>query len=248
MKLLTTLPNFIPEFRTLLTALDSGRCPAALSGLSPVHRAHFASCLHQETRRPMVLICADEDEADRLSADLFAFLGDPPLRLTAREFAFYDAAAASHAWEHRRLQIFRKMLQNDAPVVVATIESLLQRTMPPALLDSVSRTITMGTPTDLNELTDALVAAGYSRTEQVEGVGQFALRGGILDFFSPAYDHPVRAEFWGDDIDSLGLFSVSTQRRVEQLESASILPAAEVLPPLSPHPQFPRGPPYLPPN
>ncbi|MEG1747022.1 MAG: transcription-repair coupling factor [Oscillospiraceae bacterium] len=246
MKLLTTLPNFIPEFRTLLTALDSGRCPAALSGLSPVHRAHFAACLHQETRRPMVLICADEDEADRLSADLFAFLGDPPLRLTAREFAFYDAAAASHAWEHRRLQVFRKMLQNDAPVVVATIESLLQRTMPPALLDSVSRTITMGTPTDLNELTDALVAAGYSRTEQVEGVGQFALRGGILDFFSPAYDHPVRAEFWGDDIDSLGLFSVSTQRRVEQLESASILPAAEVLPALSPDPNCPGGDRYLP--
>ncbi|MEG2455572.1 MAG: CarD family transcriptional regulator, partial [Oscillospiraceae bacterium] len=236
MKLLTALPKFIPEFRDLLAAIDSGRCPAALSGLSPVHRAHFAAAAATELDRPLVMVCADEEEAQRLCGDLTAFLGVPSQLLTAREFAFYDAAAASHQWEHRRLAVFRAMTAGEAPVVVATIEALLQRTLPPPLLDSVTFTLSMEVPCDLNDLTDALSRAGYSRTEQVEGVGQFALRGGILDFFSPAYDHPVRVEFWGDTIDSMGLFSVTTQRRVESLTCATILPPCEVLPALSPDP------------
>ncbi|MEG1431265.1 MAG: transcription-repair coupling factor, partial [Oscillospiraceae bacterium] len=189
MKLLTALPKFIPEFRDLLAAIDSGRCPAALSGLSPVHRAHFAAAAATELDRPLVMVCADEEEAQRLCGDLTAFLGVPSQLLTAREFAFYDAAAASHQWEHRRLAVFRAMTAGEAPVVVATIEALLQRTLPPPLLERVTFTLSMEVPCDLNDLTDALSRAGYSRTEQVEGVGQFALRGGILDFFSPAYDH-----------------------------------------------------------
>ena len=70
--------------------------------------------------------------------------------------------------------------------------------------------------------------------EQVEGVGQFALRGGILDFFSPAHPKPVRVEFFGDEIDAMGLFDPDTQRRIENLGAAEILPAAEVLPQFTP--------------
>ena len=73
----------------------------------------------------------------------------------------------------------------------------------------------VGESHDLNELAETLTAAGYTRCEQVEGVGQFALRGGILDFFSPAQARPVRVEFFGDEIDAMGLFDPDTQRRVE---------------------------------
>ena len=68
--------------------------------------------------------------------------------------------------------------------------------------------------------------------EQVEGVGQFALRGGILDVFSPLMEQPVRCEFFDDEIDSLGLFDPGTQRRTENVSAALLLPAAEVLPAL----------------
>ena len=64
----------------------------------------------------------------------------------------------------------------------------------------------------------ALLRCGYQRTVQVEGPGQFARRGGILDFFSPAEPEPVRVEFWGDEIDSMGRFDVSSQRRTEQIQ------------------------------
>ena len=81
---------------------------------------------------------------------------------------------------------------------------------------------------------DALLRCGYLRTAQVEGAGQFSRRGGILDFFSPAYPQPVRVEFWGDDVDSMGFFDPESQRRTQPLESCRILPAAETLTPLYP--------------
>ena len=76
--------------------------------------------------------------------------------------------------------------------------------------------------------------AGYTRCDQVEGVGQFALRGGILDVFSPLMEQPVRCEFFDDEIDSMGAFDPGTQRRTENVTSALLLPAAEVLPELTP--------------
>ncbi len=236
MKLLTTILQPIPEFQKLLAAIDDGGCPAAVSGLSPIHRAHFAAAIRQETGRPVVLVCADEREGERLRSDLSAFTDEQALTLTAREFVFHESAAASRQWEHKRLAVMEAMLAGSAPLIVATVEALLQRTIPKDQLTGVRFTLDAHGSYDLNELAERLTAAGYSRCEQVEGVGQFALRGGILDFFSPAHEKPVRVEFWGDDVDSMGLFDVSSQRRVQSLEQAVILPAGEVLPSLSPDP------------
>ena len=84
------------------------------------------------------------------------------------------------------------------------------------------------------QVEQALLRCGYSLTDQVEGPGQFARRGGILDFFSPGDREPVRIEFWGDEIDSMGHFDTESQRRSESVDSCTILPAAETLPSLSP--------------
>ena len=92
----------------------------------------------------------------------------------------------------------------------------------------------MGQTADLEELTAHLTEAGYVRCEQVEGPGQFALRGGILDVYSPAMEAPVRAEFFGDEVDALGIFDPVTQRRTANVEQAVLLPAAETLPHLAP--------------
>ena len=234
MKLLTQILSGVPEFPRLLAALDSGGCPAAVSGLSAVHRAHFAAGIWQQTGRPVVLLCADETEADRLAEDLTAFTGQAVRRLSARDFTFHNAAVVSRQWEHRRLSALRALAAGESPLTVCTVESLLQRTLPRTLLTQCAQMLRVGESHDLPELAERLAAAGYARCEQVEGVGQFALRGGILDFFSPAFDRPVRAEFFGDEIDSMGLFDVSSQRRTVNLREAEILPAAEVLPQFAP--------------
>ena len=234
MKLLTQILSGVPEFPRLLAALDSGGCPAAVSGLSAVHRAHFAAGIWQQTGRPVVLLCADETEADRLAEDLTAFTGQAVRRLSDRDFTFHNAAVVSRQWEHRRLSALRALAAGESPLTVCTVESLLQRTLPRALLTQCAQMLRVGESHDLPELAERLSAAGYTRCEQVEGVGQFALRGGILDVFSPAFDRPVRAEFFGDEIDSMGLFDVSSQRRTVNLREAEILPASEVLPQFAP--------------
>ncbi len=234
MKILTSYLKQIPEFERLVAAMDSGRCPVAVSGLSAVHRAFFAAGLRALQGRPVVLVCSDEHEAERLGADVRALTGEDYRLLPARELTFYEAATASHQWEHRRLSVLRAMVDDMAPVVVTTVDALLQRTMPPAMLAQASQLLRVGGVYDLNELANTLAAAGYARCEQVEGVGQFALRGGILDFFSPSHEKPVRCEFFGDEVDSMGFFDPTTQRRVMNISEAEILPAAEVLPQFAP--------------
>ena len=224
----------IPEYRALAAAVDNGACPAALTGLSAVHRAHFAAGLRQELGRPVAVVCADEGEAERMARDLAALSGEPVATLSAREFTFHNAAVVSRQYEHRRLSVLRSLAAGECPLLVCTVEALLQRTIPKDLLTRASTVVRMGESRDLNGLAETLAAAGYVRCQQVEGVGQFALRGGILDFFSPAQARPVRVEFFGDEVDAMGLFDPETQRRVENIGSAEILPAAEVLPQLSP--------------
>ena len=234
MKLLTQILSGVPEFPRLLAALDSGGCPAAVSGRSPLPPAPISPGNGPPTGRPVVLLCADETEADRLAEDLTAFTGQAVRRLSARDFTFHNAAVVSRQWEHRRLSALRALAAGESPLTVCTVESLLQRTLPRTLLTQCAQMLRVGESHDLPELAERLSAAGYTRCEQVEGVGQFALRGGILDVFSPAFDRPVRAEFFGDEIDSMGLFDVSSQRRTVNLREAEILPASEVLPQFAP--------------
>ncbi|MFQ9408477.1 MAG: CarD family transcriptional regulator [Oscillospiraceae bacterium] len=135
---------------------------------------------------------------------------------------------SSRQWENQRLAALYRL--GSSPVVVTTPDALVQRCIPPRVLERTALTLAVGQQWDLNALTRRLAGAGYTRCDQVEGPGQFALRGGILDVFSPGMEQPVRCEFFDDEIDSLGIFDAATQRRVENRREALLLPAAEVLP------------------
>ena len=106
--------------------------------------------------------------------------------------------------------------------------------MPRQTLAQAVIRLQVGSSYALEALAAQLAAAGYSRCDMVEGPGQFALRGGILDVYSPGSALPVRAEFFGDELDAMGYFDLSSQRRVENLSQAQLLPVAEVLPGLHP--------------
>ena len=234
MEILRSVLRELPEFQQLLAALDSGQSPAAVSGLAAVHRAHFAACLGQESGRPVVVVCADEGEAERMARDLSFLTGGEVPVLAARSFLFHNIATVSRQWEHRRLRLLYRLTRGEVPCLVATVEALLQRTLPPEALERACAALAVGQTADLEELTAHLTEAGYVRCEQVEGPGQFALRGGILDVYSPAMEAPVRAEFFGDEVDALGIFDPVTQRRTANVEQAVLLPAAETLPHLAP--------------
>ena len=224
----------LPEVAELVSRVENGGCPAVLTVTQPVQRACVGAAVAAGAGRPMVFLCADEREARQLAGDLQSLTGETPVTLLAREWQFRPNAVSSREWERSRLAALHQMAAGNAPIVVATVDALLARTMPPHRLAELSVTLETGGRADLKELTDRLLQAGYSRCDQVEGVGQFALRGGILDVFSPLMEQPVRCEFFDDEIDSLGLFDPGTQRRTENVSAALLLPAAEVLPGLAP--------------
>ena len=218
------------DFAELLQRLEYGGCPLVYSGLGSIHAAHAAAAIRKETGRPLLVICPDELEAERFRADLAAFSQEEVQTLFAREFTFFRADSVSREGEHARLRTFRRLLEGTSPLLVATPDGLMQRTLPPKRLEGVSFSLQVGDRAELGLLAEKLTLCGYKRCDAVEGMGQFAIRGGILDFFSPAYGQPVRCEFYGDEIDGMGLFDTGTQRRTENLQRAEILPAAECLP------------------
>ena len=214
-------------FAGVLAAIDAGACPALLSGTTPLSRAHAAAGIRRITGRPLVAVCPDEGEAKRLASDLRGFLNEDVELLFSRDFVFYNAEGVSRENERARLSIFRRLLRDGAGVVVTTPDALMQRTMPPDILQSLSTEIISGGTYSMPSLVSLLVRAGYERSTEIAGAGQFAQRGGILDFYSPGAEAPVRCEFWGDEIDSMGYFDILTQRRTETLKKAEILPARE---------------------
>ncbi len=229
MRVLADAMRAMPDYGAITKLIYSGRC-AAVSGLADVHKAALGAAMHLEEGRPLFVLCADEAECDRMSRDLASLTGTEPLRLQGRDFVFDQTEAASRQWQQKRLSALWAMARGEAPIVVSTPDALMQRTLPPAKLIETSFELVIDRDYDLEELSRKLLAAGYYRSEQVEGQGQFCVRGGILDFFSPSADHPVRAEFFGDTLDAMGIFDLATQRRIENISSARMLPAAEVLP------------------
>ena len=219
----------LPELRELEEIIRFGTGPAAVSGVSGVHRAMLGAALRQETKRPLAVLCADEQEARRMAADLAALTGEECVTLFAREWQLRDRVSASHSFEQERLDALCRMAFGRTGIVVATVDGMLQRTLPPTALRDAVLTLRLGEEHDLRALAERLTAAGYVRCEQVEGAGQFAVRGGILDVYSPM-SAPVRVEFFDTEIDAMGEFDVATQRRTKNLEELTVLPAAEVLP------------------
>ncbi|MBQ9686484.1 MAG: transcription-repair coupling factor [Oscillospiraceae bacterium] len=221
------------EAAALPGLMESGELPALISGLSPVHRANLAAALKNQLQMPLFVLCPDDTAAESFARDLAAMLGREVETLLMRDYVFYPAEAVSRQAEQRRIAALYRLARGESDITVASVSGLMQRTLPPQTLLGAAYTVDDGASCPPEEVEAALLRCGYTRTEQVEGPGQFARRGGILDFFSPADTEPVRIEFWGDDIDSMSRFEVQSQRRTEPLTSCTILPAVEALPALS---------------
>ena len=223
--------TYLKEYRQLKEALLAGKDPALAVGLSAIHKAHLAAALGLDTGRPVLVLTDDDSAAARFSADLQGFANMPVLQLPARDLVMVDVVGVSRGYEQRRLAALDVL--PSARFAVASVQAAAQRTLPPAALQSAVVTIAAGEEAPLDELTQQLARAGYERCIQVEGMGQFSVRGGILDVFPPQAEHPYRVEFWDDEIDSIATFDVGSQRRLEQVDTLRCLPCMETLPHLA---------------
>ena len=218
----------LPEYMQLRQAVESNALPAVATGLSGIHKVAIINALVQDTNKTALLLASDEAEAQRICQDL-ASMGLRSFIYPTRDFTFRNVESASREYEHQRIQVLSRILKHDCDVVIACMDAALQYTIPPNELEGRMIELKKGQTVSLEQVVQSLVRCGYVRAEQIDGTGQFAVRGGILDFFTPDAPYPVRIEFWGDEIDTMGLFDLESQRRTETVDSVMLAPSVEVL-------------------
>ena len=218
-----------PEYKDLLFSVEKKQLPLGVLGLSAIHKAHFVHALTTHFEKTALVILPDEASAVKLCADLEAF-GQTALLYPERSFAFHtETEIRSHEYEQKRLKALTSMLENTVDVVACSISAAMQRTVPPENLKAQAISIHKGQEVSISTLVDTLLQNGYVRADMVEGVGQFSLRGGILDLFSPDAESPIRLEFFGDEVDTMCYFDLRSQRRTENLDIFSLMPSSEIL-------------------
>lgn len=218
----------VPEFMSLANTVLKNRLPAGVTGLSHIHKAHIIASMCMCLRRRAIVIVPDEAQATRLIRDMEGFSIKAVL-FPARDFSFRTLETVSREYEYARLKTLDKMLSGDFDAAVLSAEAATQLTVPPARLMNSSFSVACGEDYDIEELSLSLINCGYTRSEQVDGQGQFAIRGGILDFYPPDANQPCRVEFWGDTVDSISIFDPETQRRTEHIEEIRVTPSREIL-------------------
>lgn len=147
----------------------------------------------------------------------------------ARDIIFYSADVHGRALVRQRLSVIQKLLEQEPVTVVTTIDGLMDSLLPPEKLSQQIIRLREGGVCDQEDLVRRLIHMGFERAVQVEGPGQFSVRGGILDIYNLADDCPYRIEFWDDEIDTIRSFDAESQRSIERHEAISIYPAAEMV-------------------
>ena len=179
-------------------------------------------------KKTSLVLCAEEKTAYSVKSALCAF-GLSCEVFPARDYNFHNINATSHEWEYERLRVLRGVVKGEIDVVISVPEAALG-ILPPVENMTGDVKLAQGVELSLEELTEKLVKYGFNRADAVEGQGQFARRGDILDVFIPDYENPVRMEFFGDEIDSIGFFDVMTQRRTENIKETELSPIREQMP------------------
>ena len=237
----STYTRLITRYKELVNAntplplLVDGVCDGALYSLI------YSLCedTYKIKPAPILILVGEEKKGGRIceflnangiSAELFPY----------RDFNFFDMTA-SHDLEYERLKILGSLASKNARVVVATPDAALQYTVPRERLTASTLDINMNTAIDISGLCRKLTDMGYTRYDQVDGAGQFSVRGGIVDIFTThsqllmgkerhSASTPIRIELFGDEIERMATFDVMSQRMKEKIDGFLIAPSKEIIP------------------
>ena len=215
----------LAEFETIQKTKYRGKGMIQIAGSTGSQKSHLAYALSGDGRR-ILYILADEEKAKEVLEE-YQFLDGEVLFYPAKDFLFYRADIRGKYLVKQRMEVFRALKEEENVTVITTIGALMDGVRPPLKIDEEVFSVRTGETSDLEELVQRLSAMGYDREVQIEGSGQFAVRGGIVDIFPLTEEMPVRIEFWDDEIDSIRTFDAQTQRSIENREEITVYPARD---------------------
>ena len=205
------------------------------TGLTGSARAYFVYRMYLRDPRPMVVVLPKAPDAERFMADLEFFTGGlswpvvyfPPYHILPFKFLSYHGETAS-----ARIRALFEMMEyslSAPPLVVTTAGAMAQKVMPKSVLSEHCELLAENEDIEIDRLAEKLNAGGYERSMIVEEPGDYCVRGGIVDIFSPLYENPIRIELFGDMVESLRFFSPVNQRTLKRVSEAVIAPCRETV-------------------
>lgn len=219
-----------PEYTSLLDGLKRGLHEQMAYGLSGSVKSFVAAALRAETGRPTLIITATLQQAERFREDLINWLpGQEIVIFPPMEYLPFEVVAHSPEVIGQRLLVLEQLARGENPVVIAPVAALYRRLTPYDTFVGALLDLKPGIGIGRDVLLAELVRQGYERVEMVESRGHVAVRGEILDLWPLSAQHPVRLEFWGDEIDEIRRFDVASQRTIETLAEVTIGPAREFI-------------------
>ena len=202
--------------------------PVSVAGIVESAQGQLIYSLKNENKSSALVVCYSDMEARKLYSDMELY-SDNVLYFSTKEYIFYNIETSGHQNEHARISVIQKLVSGGDYIVVTSLDAILQYTCDKEEFKSLCIDFELGKTFNLEKLTEDLVVMGYSREDSVEGAGQFAIRGGILDIFPVGNENPYRIEFFDDETDSIREFDTYTQRSLDKIDFARVTTANEAV-------------------
>ena len=213
------------KFAEFIEDIKNKKGPICVSGLSDVYKAQLIGATKENLKNTCLIITYNEIQAKKIYDDVKQFEKNTFI-FNKKDIVTYDYEVESYDNLYERIKVLNEL--NKKCIVITTIEAAMQKMIPKEVLYKNKIKLKVGDTINTEELKEKLISMGYERTELTEGNGQFCIRGGIIDI-SISENLGVRIELWGDDIDSIRYFNLSSQRSTEMAEKIEIIPLHEYL-------------------
>ena len=200
---------------------------AAAVGCMDTQKPHLVYALNSGQGSRLIVTFNEQKARELLEA--YRFFDNRVLYFPARDILFYQSDIRGNALTRERMMAFQALLEQEDAVIITTFDALMDRLIPPEAMKQSVLHLKPGDALDMEQTRARLVNMGYEYNYQAQDPGQFAVRGGILDVFPLTAEMPCRIELWGDEIDSMRLFSPESQRSMDDVEVLDIYPAGELV-------------------
>lgn len=218
----------LDSYEKILEDIERNVSPIGTYGIIDESLSQLIMGLNIHSNRQVILITEDEQKSKTIYEDIINLSTIDIEIFPRKETFFYDMEVSSDENLNQRLKVISKLAKGDKFIVVASIEALLDKIIRKDIFKEMSQDIKIDSSIDLDAFSARLISSGFERTPVVEAIGQFSIRGGIIDIFTPSNNLPYRIELFGDEVDSIREFDLLSQRSLETVESIRINPASEV--------------------
>lgn len=219
-----------PEFQMATTGIQNQLHEQLITGLSGSARQLFIAAIQASVERPLVVITHNNYQGQKVYEDLLELLNeDDVFFFPSEEILINDIEAASPEITAERIRLLNQITRRNVRILVTSYAGVNRYLPHPKVWQAAMLSIRVGEEQSIESFMAHLVQVGYERVGQVERKGEFSLRGGILDLYPPDCEHPMRLEWFDDEIDSIRQFDLSTQRSIEELQEITIGPARELI-------------------